>query len=70
MADRILYKVAYNGVNGADSIRDRDSLAQRNHAVRSTFLDINGLVKSGRDLQADLEKNGIKNAPREFVNLD
>ena len=69
MADKILYKVAYNGVDGEDWIKDRDSMVQKSHVVKSTFLNIKGLVKSGRDLQADLEKKGIETAPRKFANL-
>ena len=70
MTDRNLYKVAYNGIDAEEWIEDRDVQFQRTHSVRSTFLNINRLVKSGRDLQADLEKRGISSAPRKFANLD
>lgn len=66
--ERKLYKIAYNGINKVNWIEARDSLIQKER--KSTFLDINSLQKSGRDLQADLEKNGRQTAPREFVKLE
>ena len=61
---KILHKVAYNGVNKASWLEDASY-----HKPVSTFLNVGDLQKSGRNLQADLEKNGLKEAPREFVGL-
>lgn len=68
--ERKLYKIAYNGINQANWIEGRDSLGQKQRQEKSTFLNINSLQKSGRDLQADLEKSGMQTAPREFVKLE
>lgn len=64
------YKVAYNGIDRENWIEGRELLVQRGRRVRSTFLNINRLEKSGRNLQADLEENGMQSAPREFVKLE
>lgn len=67
---KVIPKIAYNGLNKENWIEDRERLFAKTHPRKSTFLDINELEKSGRDLQADLEKNGMKTAPREFIKLD
>lgn len=69
MAYKTFHKIAYNGIDRENWIEGRDPLVQRGRRVRSTFLNINSLEKSGRDLQADLEESGMKSVPREFVKL-
>ncbi|MDE7199250.1 MAG: hypothetical protein K2O15_10250 [Lachnospiraceae bacterium] len=70
MAYNFFYKMAYNGIDRENWIEGRDPLIQRGRRVRSTFLNINNLEKSGRDLQADLEDNGMKSVPRKFVKFE
>ncbi len=70
MAYYFFYKMAYNGIDRENWIEGRDPLIQRGRRVRSTFLNINNLEKSGRDLQADLEGNGMKTVPRKFVKFE
>lgn len=70
MAYKFFQKTAYNGINRENWIEGRDPLVQRGRRVKSTFLNISGLEKSGRDLQADLEASGMKSVPREFVKLE
>lgn len=69
MAYGILCKIAYNGIDKENWIEHRDPLMQRSRREKSTCLDIYDLEKSGRDLQADLEKGGMQSAPREFIKL-
>lgn len=70
MVEKILYKIAYNGIDKENWIENRDPVIQRIYRERSTFISIKGLEKSGRDLQADLEERGMQSAPREFVKLE
>lgn len=61
---KILPKISYNGLD-KNWIEDRTI-----SVVKSTFLDVNSLEKSGRDLNGDLKMGGFKEAPRRFVQLD
>lgn len=70
MAEKILCKIAYNGIDKENWIENRDPVMQKVYRDRSTFLSIKRLEKSGRDLQADLEKKGMQTAPREFAKLE
>lgn len=70
MAEKILCKIAYNGIDKENWIEHRDPVIQRIYRERSTFLSIKGLEKSGRDLQADLEERGMQSAPRKFAKLE
>lgn len=66
-------QVTYNGLDQKTWIENRDYLVKRQYPSRSTFLDIDELEKSGRDLKADLavnlERDGRTSLPREFVNI-
>ena len=57
MAEKILHKVAYNGIDKENWTENRDSLIQRIRPERSTFLNINELQKSGRKVQEEWEKS-------------
>ena len=70
MAYKILRKVSYNGINKENWIENRDPLMQRSRRAKSTWLDVNSLENSGRDLQADLRKSGRHSVPRKFVKLE
>lgn len=67
--NKILCKVAYNGIDRENWIENRNAFMQRGRRAKSTCLNINGLGKSGRDLQADLKESGMQSVPREFVEL-
>lgn len=73
MAGAGIRKVTYNGLDQGNWIENRDYLIKQQYPSRSTFLDIDELEKSGRDLRADLavnlEKEGRTSLPREFVNI-
>lgn len=69
----VIRKVTYNGLDQKNWIENRDYLVKQQYPSRSTFLDMDELEKSGRDLNADLavnlEKEGRTSLPREFVNI-
>lgn len=63
------YRMAYNGVDKENWIECRDQFMTRNRQVKSTFLNVNQLEKSGRDLMNDLKKTGARSVPHRFVKV-
>lgn len=71
MSDNRLKKVAYNGLDRETWMENRDFLIYRQHPPGSSFLDVEALERSGRDLQREwetLEDKDLKPIP--FVEIE
>ena len=64
-----IHHMAYNGVDKENWIEGRDQLTIQNRRIKSTFLDVNRLEKSGRDLMNDLKKTGARSVPHRFIKI-
>lgn len=69
MSDNRLKKVAYNGLDRETWMENRDFLIYRQHPPGSSFLDIEALERSGRNLQWEWEAlEGLDPIP--FVDIE
>lgn len=69
MVENRLKRISYNGLNKEIWVENRDFLVYRQHPPGSSFLDIEALERSGRNLQQSHESEDDELLPISFVDV-
>ena len=69
MSEKVIRKVAYNGRNKENWIENRDSLIRTQVPIRSKFVHLEEIGKSGHDMMTDYAASGYTIEEVKFVDI-